>query len=120
VHEAPDENLPRDLERGFPLVGVLPRSGMNAAVTPREAECPSELRGRADTLNAATLERVSRDLGTDAEVTQILHRKAYEEARAHRAGQRGQSPMPRRPRACRWPRARQRGYVCLICRAGLY
>ena len=66
-------------------MGVLPRSGVNAPVTPREAEYPSELRSRADTLNAATLERVSRDLGADAEVTQILHRKAYEEARTARA-----------------------------------
>ena len=82
MRDAPDENLTRDLERGFPLVGVLPRSGMNAPVTPREAECPSELRSRADTLNAATLERVSRDLGADAEATQVLHNKAYEEAHA--------------------------------------
>ena len=101
MREAPDINLPRDLEEGFPLVGVLPRSGMNADVTPKEAACPSELRGRADTLNAATLERVSRDLGTDAEVTQILHQKAYEEARARLACQRGRPPWPRRPRACR-------------------
>ena len=82
AREAPDSNLPRDLEEGFPLVGVLPRSGMNAEVVPKEAACPSELRGRADNVNAATLERVCRDPGTDAEATQILHQKAYEEARA--------------------------------------
>eukprot|EP00959_Pyramimonas_sp_CCMP1952_P085083 1778793-Pyramimonas_sp.AAC.1 len=55
---------------------------MNADVAPKETACLSELRGRADALNAAALERVSRDLGADAEVTQILHQKAYEEARA--------------------------------------
>ena len=82
AREAPDSNLPRDLEEGFPLVGVLPRSGMNAEVVPKEAACPSELRDRADNVNAATLERVCRDPGTDAEATQILHQKAYEEARA--------------------------------------
>ena len=80
-----DTALPDTLQRGFPLVGVLPRVGLGAPLDAQPAISASELRAQRVSLNAATMRRVGSEQRVEPGVLQAFVSKAEEDVAAGRA-----------------------------------
>jgi len=95
---ARDTDLALQIEKGFPLTGVLPASGNLEAVEPGDFRDPESLLRDAPALNEEILLRAANGRTRDSEVRREFVRKAGEEARGAVADVPGRGP---RARVCR-------------------
>ena len=83
--ESTDTALPGTMQRGFPLVGALPRVGLGPPIDARPSISPSELRAQRESLNAATMRRVANEQEMEPDVLRAFESKAEEDVAAGRA-----------------------------------
>ena len=83
--ESTDTALPDILQRGFPLVGVLPRVGMGPPIDARPGISARDLRAQRELLNAATMRRIANEQRVEPDVLRAFESKAEEDVAAGRA-----------------------------------